>query len=380
MIATAYRFIRYDKVKSSGVIIGIVVSIFLIGQQIGILSFLTGLMGGLVSNSRQDIGQIWVVDNITRNANELPKLNESLVRELRSIEGVMNTYPIVVSGASVKFENGKLAPVLIIGSESPLFIAGPKPESILGGDLLSLNDDEAVSAEFYDQSVFDYPVKPGTRVEINGKSATIKLQTKNARGFAGSFFYTTLSKARYYTSFPESKVSTIAIQVKPGYSVDDVVQSINRSVYGIKAWNAEKLRKTTVSYITISSNIGTSIGSLVIFAVISGFFIIGLTLYSSAVDRIRDYGTLKAIGATNGYITRLILTQSFLFAVTGFIIAMILLEGFRAGVSNAGLVFSYSIIEYAVLFMVTVFISVGSSLFFSIRTINHVEPAAVFRS
>ena len=103
MIATAYRFIRYDKVKSIGVIIGIVVSIFLIGQQIGVLSFLTGLMGGLVSNSRQDIGQIWVVDNITRNANELPKLNEGLVRELRSIEGVMNTYPIVVSGASVKF-------------------------------------------------------------------------------------------------------------------------------------------------------------------------------------------------------------------------------------------------------------------------------------
>jgi len=48
MIATAYRFIRYDKVKSIGVVIGIVVSIFLIGQQIGVLSFLTGLMGGLV--------------------------------------------------------------------------------------------------------------------------------------------------------------------------------------------------------------------------------------------------------------------------------------------------------------------------------------------
>ena len=47
MIATAYRFIRYDKVKSIGVIIGIVVSIFLIGQQVGILRFLTGLMGAL---------------------------------------------------------------------------------------------------------------------------------------------------------------------------------------------------------------------------------------------------------------------------------------------------------------------------------------------
>lgn len=379
MIKTAIRFIKYDRVKSIGVLIGIVVSIFLIGQQLGILSFLTTLMGGLVGNSRQDIAQIWVVDNITRNANELSKLDESLVRELRSIEGVKMTFPIVASAASVKFENGKLAPVLVIGSESPSFIAGPLPERINEGNILSLNDDEAVSAEFYDQATFDFPVKVGTRVEINGKTAVIKLQTKNARGFAGSFFYTTLSKARYYTSFPESKVSAVAVQVMPGYSPDAVVHNINKSVYGIKAWNAEKLRQTTISYITVSSNIGTSIGSLVIFAVISGFFIIGLTLYSSAVDHMRDYGTLKAIGATNKYITRLILTQSFIFAVVGFIIAVFLLEGFRMGVTNAGLVFSYSALQYFGLFTVTIFISVGSSLFFSIRTINKVEPATVFR-
>ena len=48
MIKTAFRFIRYDKIKSIGVIIGIVVSIFLIGQQIGIFQFLTSLMGGLI--------------------------------------------------------------------------------------------------------------------------------------------------------------------------------------------------------------------------------------------------------------------------------------------------------------------------------------------
>jgi len=379
MIRTAYRFMKFDKVKSIGVIIGIVISIFLIGQQVGILSFLTGLMGGLVDNSRQDIGQIWVVDNITRNANELAKLDESLVWELRSIEGVLQTYPIVAAGASVKFSNGKIAPISIIGSEPPHFVAGPRPDRINEGDIISLNEDGAVSSEFYDQSSFDYPAVTGTRVEINGKSAVIKVQTINARGFGGSYFYTTLSKARYYASFPAGKVSAIAVQVIPGYTVDEVVSNINSSFTGVKAWNAQTLKNATISYITISSNIGTSIGSLVVFAVISGFFIIGLTLYSTAVDHMRDYGTLKAIGATNGYITKLILTQSFLFAVIGFSLAVLLLEGFRLGVSNVGLVYSYSFLMYLILFMVTVFISVGSSLFFSIRTIRDVEPASVFR-
>jgi putative ABC transport system permease protein len=178
----------------------------------------------------------------------------------------------------------------------------------------------------------------------------------------------------------DSKVNAVAVEISPGFNTDDVVKSINRSIYGIRAWNAKKLEKATVSYITVSSNIGTSIGSLVVFAVISGFFIIGLTLYSSAIDRIRDYGTLKAIGATNWYITKLILTQSFMFAVTGFFLALILLAGFKLGVSKAGLVISYSLLQYFVLFLVTIFISVGSSLFFSIRTIGKVEPASVFRT
>ena len=379
MIRTAYRFMQYDKVKSFGVQIGIVISIFLIGQQAGILSFLTNLMGGFISNSRQDIARIWVVDNITRNVNELGRIDEGLVRVIRSVDGVSNTYPIIVTAASMKFPNGKSAPVVMIGSEPPYFVAGPAPDRIIAGNLMSLAEEQGVSSEYFDRKTLDYPVTRGTGVEINGNSAIVRVQTKNARGFGGSLVFTTLSRARFMTGFPASKVSAVAVSVREGYNVDTVVKNINRSIYGAKAWNAETLRKSTISLITLSTNIGTSIGSLVIFAIISGFFIIGLTLYSSAVDRMKDYGTLKAIGAPNSYITRLILTQAFIFALAGFGLAVLLLEGFRAGVVKGGLIFSFSLAEYAVLFIVTLFISVGSSLFFSIRTINKVEPATVFR-
>mgnify|MGYP001590415524 FL=1 len=67
MLKTAYNFLKYDKPKSIGVIIGIVICIFLIGQQIGILTFLMGLMGGLIENSDTRNAQIWIVDKITIN-------------------------------------------------------------------------------------------------------------------------------------------------------------------------------------------------------------------------------------------------------------------------------------------------------------------------
>jgi len=74
---------------------------------------------------------------------------------------------------------------------------------------------------------------------------------------------------------------------------------------------------------------------------IVGFVIIGLTLYSAAIDRIKDYGTLKAIGATNAYIRKLIICQALIVSFVGFLIGTLLVEGFRNGIANAGTFFNY---------------------------------------
>jgi len=169
------------------------------------------------------------------------------------------------------------------------------------------------------------------------------------------------------------------VRVKNGFTPEQVVANINKTIPNVRAWTADDLRSSTVMFLVFSSNIGTSIGSLVVFAILSGFFIIGLTLYSAAMDRIKDYGTLKAIGARNSYITKLMITQALIFSFTGFIISFSLLEGFRAGVSHTGLLFTLGPILTTGLLFVTLLISLGSTLFFSVRTIRKVEPASVFR-
>jgi len=122
---------------------------------------------------------------------------------------------------------------------------------------------------------------------------------------------------------------------------------------------------------------GMSFGTLVLFAMISGFFIIGLTLYSSALDRIKDYGTLKAIGAKKSYVNKLIIAQAFLYAIIGYLIAMLLLIGFKFGVAGSGLVIDISPIFALFLLLITLIISVGGSLF-AVRKIAKLEPASVF--
>ena len=149
-------------------------------------------------------------------------------------------------------------------------------------------------------------------------------------------------------------------------------------IYGTKAWKSDDFAKETIVTVLKSSGIAISFGTLIVFALISGLFIIGLTLYSAAIDRVKDYGTLKAIGAKNSFVVKLILTQALIFALFGFVIAMGLIEAFRGGIANAGTIFNYPIWLRLSFFAITLVMAFGGSLF-AIRRIVSVEPAEVFR-
>jgi putative ABC transport system permease protein len=377
MLLLAYKFIKFDKSKSIGIVTAIVISIFLIGQQLGLLGFLMGLMGNLAGNANVTSRDIWVIESQSENMNVLNKIDQRYVQKLRSIAGVAQTHPVLIVNGQASFLNGRTAGVVLIGSEAPIFIAGPKPERILEGGITDLAAPEALSAEFFNAASWKTDIYVNKEVEINGKSARIKLITKKAQGFGGDYMYTTLENARFYGNLEPSAVSMISVRIKEGADKEDVIARINSVFPKLRAWDVEALRSSTVREILISSNMGMSFGTLVVFAMISGFFIIGLTLYSSALDRIKDYGTLKAIGAGRGYVNRLIIAQAFLYAVMGFVVALLLLIGFQQGVKSSGLDISLNLPFIAFLFGLTLLISIGGSLF-AVRKISKLEPASVF--
>lgn len=377
MIITAFKFIKFDRPKSIGILVGIVISIFLIGQQLATLRFLTGLMTALIENANSSPGDIWVIDNITRNVNVLSRIDSRIAREIKSIEGVADSHSILVTNASLTLPNGKTGAVNLVGSDGPLFVAGPNPARIVSGRLSDLVQSSAVSLEYFNAKTFGIPAETGQSFELNKKQAIARVITRNAQRFGGDNMYTSLDNVRYFADLPPDKVNAIVVEVQPGADRRMVIDRINASFYGVRAWDAEELKKSTYSEILISSNMGVSFGSLIVFATISGFFIIGLTLYSSALDRLVDYGTLKAIGATNGYVSRLILTQAFLFAVIGFSIAFALLLAFKSAVSNSSLTLELDWPLSLLLFGFTLFMSVGGSLFAVVK-INRLEPASIF--
>jgi putative ABC transport system permease protein len=375
MLTIAWKFIKFDKAKSIGIIVGILISTFLIGQQLGVFFFLSGLMGALATDVKADI---WVVDSKTDDVNQLGRLDIRNLRAVQGINGIKEAFPLMIAGASCNFENGSSGAVTLLGVDENHFSALVSKDKIMAGNIADLQLDGAVSAEFFEKKNLGNNIDLRTNLEINGKRAFFVLQTKGFRGFGGSFCVTTIERARFFSNQPATSISAVLVNVANPKEIDKVVANINKNMYGVRAWPAQKLASSSIKKILASSGIALSTGTLIVFALISGFFIIGLTMYSSALDRLKDYGTLKAIGASNTYISKLILTQAMLFTVVGFVVGLALLEGFRIGVAKSGLIFSFSPLVLFIMFVTIGLISVSGASF-ALSRIRSVEPAAVFR-
>jgi putative ABC transport system permease protein len=378
MFTTTFKFVRFEKSKSMGILAAIVISIYLIGIELGMFFYLADIIGGIVGNSNPKYSQVFVVKKQTENVNQLSPFDIRWVNQLRSIEGVEDTHGFVITNVAVRFPNGKDAPAVIIGSDYPTLAAGPYAELVHSGSIENLANPEIVSTDFYDNKTLRYDVKLGTRFEINGKSAIAGVITKDAKGFTAPLIYTTTDKARYYSGMPKSQISGIIVTVPDATKVDAVTAKINQIAPDLKAWPKDEIRTATIVNVMTANNMGMSFATLVLFGIISGFFIIGLTMYSVTYDRIKDYGTLKAIGASSGYITRLVITQSFIYAIFGYLVSLLLLIISKIGMAKGGLIISLSPALLSFLFFTTLIISVGSS-YFSIRKLRKVEPSSVFR-
>jgi putative ABC transport system permease protein len=371
MLKNAFRFMWYDKAKMFGILFGIILSVFLIGQQLGICFSLLESIVSLVSNNTK---YIWVASNKSQQVNELPLLDMRIARELMTINGVKRVNPIVVAGANAKFINGRTAALTVIGTKAPSFAGGPW--KLTKGSRFDLLQEGGVITDEYDASNLN-DTRIGENFELNGKRVVLVGQTRGARGLGIAYAFTTIERARKICNISINQASAFLIEQNGGLNSSSIVEAINKEIPGVKAWTGNDFKQATLNYAATSSGIVASFGLLVAFAIITGFAIVGLTMYSAVNDRIRDYGTIKAIGGNNWQVRRLILLQAAIYSIIGFSVAFMLLILFVQATKTAldiqltaGLVFF--------LIAVTLFIAIVGSLL-AMRKITKLEPVQIFR-
>jgi putative ABC transport system permease protein len=110
-----------------------------------------------------------------------------------------------------------------------------------------------------------------------------------------------------------------------------------------------------------------------------GVVIVAQTLYTSTMEHIKEFGTVKAIGGSNADIYKILGRQAVVAAVIGFTIGALLTLAMKPGVSAIGL---------RLILPAPVWITVGLGTLFmcllsagvSFRKVANIDPGLVFRS
>ncbi len=375
MWETAFRFMVYDKAKLLGILFGIIISVFLIGAQMGSLEGIIKSSIGIVNGNEE---YVFVVNNKSTSAASLVDLDTRVGNEVQSIEGVEKVYPVVVSVGNVKYQSGNTNYCVLVGVEDPDYAGAPK-EYLPGSHFNDLQNEGAVIVDAGDLENMGN-AKLGDYFSINNTRVYISRISVNNLGLGTQNIVTTIERARKLTNMSTNKVSAFLIKTNSNDPIINkrIANNITKSIPNVNAYTGTDFSDISKTYMETSSGIVIGFRILVAFALITGLIIVALTMYSSVNDRIKDYGTIKAIGGTNNYISKMIMTQSIIYSILGFVFALTLLYGLQyvMVLTNNAMGISPSLIVF--LLVSTLIISVVSS-YFSLRKILKLEPVEIFR-
>ncbi len=372
MFRLALRFALYDPAKAGGALLGVVVATFLVAQQTGTFLFLSGLMSSLPDEARADL---WVVASESVNVAALRDMDARVEWMVASVPGVSRVHPVLLGPATARLPGGGAQGVILVGSTAPAFAAGPW--ALVEGSSGDLVADGAVTVDLFERDNLG-GIGLGDRFEISGREAVVAGVTRGARGFGGIFLFTTFERAGALSGVGPGRVSALLVDVEPGRDPARVRDQVNAMVPGVRAWVPRDLSAATRRTVLATSGIGFSVGALIVFAVLAGFVTVGLTMYSSALDRIRDFGTMKAIGASDRVLAGILVRQALLYALIGFGLGMGLAEVFRRAIARSGVLFQFSLPMTATFLVVVLVVALAGSLF-AVRRVRTLEPSAVFR-
>ena len=169
------------------------------------------------------------------------------------------------------------------------------------------------------------------------------------------------------------------VTIDPGADVVAVANAIEEALPGTNALTPAEFAAVTRR--EVQQDFLPVIGVLIGVAFVVGLAVIALTIYTSTVERARDYGVLKAVGASAGQLFSIVMRQSLIVALIGYVAGTALAIG-------AGAMLEEAVPEFATLYRWQDLLAVlGVSLLMSgvaavvpIRRLARIDPAVVFRA
>jgi putative ABC transport system permease protein len=131
-------------------------------------------------------------------------------------------------------------------------------------------------------------------------------------------------------------------------------------------------------YWMFTTGAGVAVLIAALLGLVVGVVVVAQTIYATTVDHIREFGTLKAMGAPNRYIYKVIITQAGISAVAGYGMAMVVSLFIVRASQRGGAAILLPWPMAIGIFFLTVLMCVCAAIV-SIKKVTHLDPAMVFK-
>jgi putative ABC transport system permease protein len=374
MLRIALRNLLHDRMRLFAALLGVAFSVVLVTFQVGLLHRFLRDASSIVDHSG---APIWITSPHIANFEYGSLLNERIYYQALAAPGAGRVERLVFVFARLRMPSGAFEGVQLIGVD---FQSRPSvPWAFSAGSLDDLRGPEAIALDDTDLEKLGRP-RLGEYLEVNERRAKLSALTHGHRSFIASpFVFTSLENAyRLSNRVSPGGFTYLMVTPAPGAAVEEVVAGLSR-IPGVDVLTAGELAARSQAYWIFRTGAGFAIGLSTLLGLVVGTVIVGQTIYSSTLDRLKEFGTLKAIGAANGHLYRLILSQALFYAAAGYLLG-IAAGGLVARVAaRVGSPILVTPALMAGIFLLTIVLCVAAS-FLSIVRVVRLEPGMVFKA
>ena len=377
MLWIAWKMLVGNRVKYLGIVFGVVFAALLIAQQ---ASIFCGLMSLTINQIRDVEGPgIWVMDKGVQYVDDIKPLADTELFRVKGVPGVEWAVRFYKGIARARLEEGTYEQMILLGLDDATLVGAPR--QLFMGSIADLRKPDAVIIDDagYRRIWPDEPFRIGRTFEMNDRRAVVVGLAKAGRTFTSfPIVYTRYSQAVLFAP-PERRVlSFVLAEAAPGVTPEEVCQRIEERT-GLQAVTRTQFLWKTIIYYMRKTGIPINFGITVLLGFFVGTAIAGQTFYLFTVENIRQYGALKAMGASNWTILTMVLAQGLQVGLVGYGVGVGLAAVFGWWVRGASRLAFFMPWEVLAITGAAVFVIVLVASLVSVRKVLVVEPAIVFR-
>lgn len=381
----AIKMLMGDRGKYLGIVMGLTFASLIMTQQPAIFIGLMTRSFSFIS----DVGlpDVWVMDPKVQFIDDIKPLQDTELYRVRGVKGVQWAMPLYKGLLKARLANGTFQTCNVIGLDDATLIGGPPV--MLKGCLEDLRRSDGVIVDIDGATTKlahpparkggkPVPLRIGDILELNDHRAIVVGIAKTTKTFQSQpVIYTTYSRATLYAPRERKQLSFVIAKAKAGENVHELTRRIREST-GLAAYTQAEFKKITYDYFMENTGIPINFGISVALGFIVGAAIAGQTFYNFTLENLRQFGVLKAMGAGNWTLLRMILLQAGLVGSIGYGLGVGLTSLFGYAMRNTILAFKFPwqllVFSGAGVLLICIFAAL-----ISIRKVVQLEPAVVFK-